>query len=140
MEHQRKCSAKNFNPRSREGSDVEEPEEEEEIIISIHAPAKGATEYIKASGCSQIFQSTLPRRERRSGSQKERRSRHISIHAPAKGATDCKRHSNKEKLFQSTLPRRERPRLRSCLTSPPEFQSTLPRRERRCLIRSACRL
>ena len=32
-----------FNPRSREGSDKNEIEEVEDFIVSIHAPAKGAT-------------------------------------------------------------------------------------------------
>ena len=32
-----------FNPRSREGSDLAEVENADEIAISIHAPAKGAT-------------------------------------------------------------------------------------------------
>ena len=54
-----------FNPRSREGSDQFAGPEEIRKIISIHAPAKGATaeEFIKE------FQKA------------------ISIHAPAKGAT-----------------------------------------------------
>ena len=34
-----------------------------------------------------MFQSTLPRRERRGGDPAERYSRHVSIHAPTKGAT-----------------------------------------------------
>ena len=33
-----------FNPRSREGSDKNEIEEVEDFIVSIHAPAKGATD------------------------------------------------------------------------------------------------
>ena len=35
--------AKNFNPRSREGSDTEKFAELQRELISIHAPAKGAT-------------------------------------------------------------------------------------------------
>ena len=35
---------KHFNPRSREGSDGKEPpSDSDELFISIHAPAKGAT-------------------------------------------------------------------------------------------------
>ena len=77
--------------------------------ISIHAPAKGATSLASALLVAVIFQSTLPRRERRRTGLKSipgrqfqstlpRRERHnslikyrldalISIHAPAKGAT-----------------------------------------------------
>ena len=78
-------------------------------VISIHAPAKGATTRpCKASEKRLIFQSTLPRRER---------------HMLAVGwfAVD---------EFQSTLPRRERRALRRSKLSLSQFQSTLPRRER----------
>ena len=54
-----------FNPRSREGSDDDAPEDTPEVEISIHAPAKGATLYIPMD-VGAI---------------------NISIHAPAKGAT-----------------------------------------------------
>ena len=38
-----KTSGRNFNPRSREGSDIISPTSKDVLIISIHAPAKGAT-------------------------------------------------------------------------------------------------
>ena len=55
-----------FNPRSREGSDLLEQIKILAVKISIHAPARGAT----AVGCNTTipslgFQSTLPRGERR---------------------------------------------------------------------------
>ena len=54
-----------FNPRSREGSDLYKQWNERVQQISIHAPAKGATQvgFLK-SFYSVSFQSTLPRRER----------------------------------------------------------------------------
>ena len=55
----------NFNPRSREGSDMSENGIVFYIAISIHAPAKGATSLNKT-----LIRFIL-----------------ISIHAPAKGAT-----------------------------------------------------
>ena len=82
----------------------------QEINISIHAPAKGATLHMFVGFIIQSFQSTLPRRERhnknylREGTEYfNPRSREgsdngelltyfnygISIHAPAKGATGC---------------------------------------------------
>ena len=77
----------NFNPRSREGSDLMRSVTQKCInCISIHAPAKGAT----------IQQNT------------KRRNTGISIHAPAKGATIDSQISAKVHTFQSTLPRRER--------------------------------
>ena len=54
-----------FNPRSREGSDQNSVATPQEITVSIHAPAKGAT----------VYMSTLSP------------SASVSIHAPAKGAT-----------------------------------------------------
>ena len=63
----RKKAVNDFNPRSREGSDCVKFQKQQRCkIISIHAPAKGATAAGNSSG-------------RYSG---------ISIHAPAKGATD----------------------------------------------------
>ena len=100
-----------FNPRSREGSDEQSfPNLTELLTISIHAPAKGATGlfslwkvdkiisiHAPAKGATitnrklcrhQLFQSTLPRRERQK----------------------CQHHVQELLLFQSTLPRRERQR------------------------------
>ena len=54
----------NFNPRSREGSDICAPLRAASKRISIHAPAKGATRHTQASVGRDTFQSTLPRRER----------------------------------------------------------------------------
>ena len=80
------------------------------LPISIHAPAKGATnDYIDA--CALI---------------------RISIHAPAKGATECIKLFFEEYGFQSTLPRRERLLRQVQSLSAVTFQSTLPRRERPC--------
>ena len=79
---------RNFNPRSREGSDVAHHVHRlDGLDISIHAPAKGATRQV----CTLRHQFD------------------ISIHAPAKGAT-FRRTCTCFQLyaFQSTLPRRER--------------------------------
>ena len=103
---------KDFNPRSREGSDTNDSgiratsskfqstlprrerrftEEEARAIvaISIHAPAKGATFFISTSSLLwDRFQSTLPRRERPKAEKVPLPPIPISIHAPAKGATN----------------------------------------------------
>ena len=60
------CSLQDFNPRSREGSDVYIPLWIHLQHISIHAPARGATPF------GRIFRLFAA----------------ISIHAPARGATD----------------------------------------------------
>ena len=125
----------------------------ERLYISIHAPVKGATQKKMRKAVSNLFQSTLPRRERRGRHDHQRRGGLISIHAPAKGATvrTCRRngrtvHFNPRSRegsdlkisrspptlgFQSTLPRRERRRQMIMVTLTVPFQSTLPRRERR---------
>ena len=61
----RNVKVRYFNPRSREGSDVHGADAACEIVISIHAPAKGATH------CGDYLVMLED----------------ISIHAPAKGAT-----------------------------------------------------
>ena len=78
--------SKNFNPRSRVGSDCISPVNGRKRTISIHAPAWGATE----------------------DDAMEEESETISIHAPAWGATSYTKNSNPFPLFQSTLPRGER--------------------------------
>ena len=63
--HAQAIAKANFNPRSREGSDSAILHHRLHLVISIHAPAKGAT-----------------RQQRQHDSRTA-----ISIHAPAKGAT-----------------------------------------------------
>ena len=76
----------NFNPRSREGSDDDRTQDTVLLDISIHAPARGATDGFVGPCSIARFQSTLPRGERR-----------------IVGPEDAK-----EEKFQSTLPRGER--------------------------------
>ena len=124
-------------------------------MISIHAPARGATIRSTKISMHKKFQSTLPRGERRlggSGCPVDRyhfnpRSREgsdkgyaiianlvaISIHAPARGATLEYDYETKTLTFQSTLPRGERPPLWLRLCPHHLFQSTLPRGERQSL-------
>ena len=97
-----------FNPRSREGSDPIPLRKELDSNISIHAPAKGATNSQKFFLPLPQFQSTLPRRERPTLHYQYFDNHMISIHAPAKGATPSWSIISYLLLFQSTLPRRER--------------------------------
>ncbi len=128
-------------------------------MISIHAPAKGATLIVNEARSILEFQSTLPRRERRGSRLMSTSTVMISIHAPAKGATRPVQVDSVLLQFQSTLPRRERhhliasrpyrlfnfnPRSREGSdvyisvkqTDCTIFQSTLPRRERQHLLTS----
>ena len=77
----------NFNPRSREGSDVYVPHYTDGCpSISIHAPTRGATK----------------------GRDTSYPGLDISIHAPTRGATVILPYTGASIKFQSTLPRGER--------------------------------
>ena len=163
-----------FNPRSREGSDnsvkpfviridsisIHAPASGATVTmvrmakmvkISIHAPASGATLEVVEVVRRRVFQSTLPRVERRATStwsccrrvfqstlpRVERRGKiyvvcsrgAISIHAPASGATVIFPLSSCSVTFQSTLPRVERRRRRTQTNTLYRFPSTLQRVE-----------
>ena len=66
-----------FNPRSHTGSDEKGRALCEEERISIHAPTRGATNYIGQVSEQEIFQSTLPHGERQ---QYYTKISHIFIH------------------------------------------------------------
>ena len=120
-----------FNPRSREGSDDVSKLIILSINISIHAPARGATESAFHQGdLKNLFQSTLPRGERLIELQLHQMHLFISIHAPARGATKDAKSAVDDFKFQSTLPRGERLLAKRNLGKLITFQSTLPRGER----------
>ena len=79
----------NFNPRSREGSDICSTHcQQDSYIISIHAPARGAT----AAIATTARQNTNFNPRSREGSDVTGNPElveftEISIHAPARGAT-----------------------------------------------------
>ena len=122
-----------FNPRSREGSDAAAVVVAHlAFLISIHAPARGATRTIFSHGVhGDEFQSTLPRGERRRQRLDPPRLYRISIHAPARGATEDNAALAIWPRFQSTLPRGERRYSADDMFNMLAFQSTLPRGERR---------
>ena len=78
-----------FNPRTRVGCDLCSSFLHSHIIIvSIHAPAWGATTIVFIDNIIvSTFQSTHPRGVRHRGSPKRGSNRRVSIHAPAWGAT-----------------------------------------------------
>ena len=119
-----------FNPRSREGSDNRAVDMCRNIIISIHAPAKGAT--IERWICAAIssFQSTLPRRERQKDRRQDKKGQNFNPRSREGSDVDCLQENVYLDGFQSTLPRRERQGDRGETGAAGAFQSTLPRRER----------
>ena len=120
-----------FNPRSREGSDIQASSRK--LHVSYFNPrSREGSDYQERPNCivSWEFQSTLPRRERLNygggggnlnqfQSTLPRRERRVDKHGNPHGVE-----------FQSTLPRRERPYTGKTSNAVKQFQSTLPRRER----------
>ena len=101
------------------------------LIVSIHAPTRGATGFPGRFPAMPLFQSTLPRGERRESLISIVFMPFVSIHAPTRGATLP--HLTKRSpyaRFQSTLPRGERHVMRNTRNRLMLFQSTLPRGER----------
>ena len=100
----------NFNPRSREGSDVTNNSNTAFLHYFNPRSREGSDDVEKVKGAQEeLFQSTLPRRERQVRVLCKQGLFTISIHAPAKGATSHKVDSRLPAfIFQSTLPRRER--------------------------------
>ena len=77
----------NFNPRSREGSDEKLNQTTTGLLISIHAPVKGATSILE--NIIIIFPISIhaPVKGATLADIVESWAREISIHAPVKGAT-----------------------------------------------------
>ena len=97
-----------FNPRSREGSDQSCKHITASGIISIHAPAKGATTMLMIVVQVRVISIHAPAKGATGCSMCGFGIHLISIHAPAKGATYLSEEDYAQYTFQSTLPRRER--------------------------------
>ena len=77
----------NFNPRSREGSDPVWDETGSNILISIHAPARGATLGDNSTAIFTTISIHAPARGATNETVTYNDLKNISIHAPARGAT-----------------------------------------------------
>ncbi len=76
-----------FNPRARAGRDLPDTDHGSYSVVSIHAPARGATQIDESSAANKQFQSTRPRGARRLKFINYEALAEVSIHAPARGAT-----------------------------------------------------
>ena len=142
-----------FNPRSHEGSDGSLDLYYNYLLISIHAPTRGATFTRIVHYFHYLFQSTLPRGERphtthsvdgiwdfnprsHEGSDVQKlvdKLSDITDFNPRshEGSDYDKRERlNTDEVFQSTLPRGERRCINDLCIRDTQFQSTLPRGER----------
>jgi len=76
-----------FNPRTRKGCDQRHPRRRLRQQVSIHAPARGATQYNELKSYIEEFQSTHPQGVRLVLCKLYTLFNRVSIHAPARGAT-----------------------------------------------------
>ena len=127
----RSIYTQSFNPRSREGSD-EKDRSELLNVQSFNPRSREGSDPGTGKNLAPkvVFQSTLPRRERRIEPGCICIVPHVSIHAPAKGATGAIPDNYAD--ISGFNPRSREGSDVSIITSRPvvEFQSTLPRRER----------
>ena len=95
----------NFNPRSREGSDLHPLPANKGIVYFNPRSREGSdSEADYTQNEDYVFQSTLPRRERHARSLIPCLHHLISIHAPAKGATGQQRLSAPETCISIHAP------------------------------------
>ena len=143
----------NFNPRSREGSDYDDYALMCGVDISIHAPAKGATDSPGYDAgrkghfnprsregsdvCDKLyqldlaeFQSTLPRRERPSNRRRMGRTKYFNPRS-REGSDYFSVEAQKYPDISIHAPAKGATYNMAAQTNILQFQSTLPRRERR---------
>ena len=77
-----------FNPRARTGRDLARELQYRKIMVSIHAPARGATRTLLHSPAYLKFQSTRPHGARRRR-KKQRRKIVLSFNPRARTGRDC---------------------------------------------------
>ena len=110
-----------FNPRAREGRDCMRRSKSNRCCVSIHAPAKGATDTGKPEVAHVRSFNPRAREGRDCEGAIKRSSVCVSIHAPAKGATLSMCCRSLITLFQSTRPRRARLRPSASRQPPTGF-------------------
>ena len=99
----------NFNPRSREGSDIK-LFQHSNVLDYFNPRSREGSDYTRAASAKHSDYFNPRSREGSDDAEVEAvNSAKISIHAPAKGATKPRGACLFPKRFQSTLPRRERP-------------------------------
>jgi len=94
-----------FNPRTRAGCDQRNPRCVSPSDVSIHAPARGATNNSRIDRYFLCVSIHAPARGATAYRIAFQNSPLVSIHAPARGATATTIVSDRSKKFQSTHPR-----------------------------------
>ena len=127
-----------FNSRPSARGDVLVHHNPTKLIISIHAPPRGATSNSLRASAMLLFQFTLLREGRRKGwNDAKGKAAEISIHAPPRGATQglerCKGKGSRD--FNSRPSARGDKRRRSSRKSSGNFNSRPSARgDKRCKI------
>ena len=120
-----------FNPRSYKRSDESASHFWHKVIISIHAPTRGATQFLWMHLLVHLFQSTLLQEERPQDNMVMQIGKMISIHAPTRGAT-CQPYTPSHScLISIHAPTRGATPAIFDKTTGEQFQSTLLQEERR---------
>ena len=98
-----------FNPRTRTGCDKVYINQIVKSIVSIHAPARGAT--LPATQKTVFYSVSIhaPARGATNEINIQTPQINVSIHAPARGATSLYAHNSEILVFQSTHPHGVRP-------------------------------
>ena len=128
-------AALRFNPRARAGRDADDFAAIAEGLVSIHAPARGATE--RGGDLDRVRSVSIhaPARGATNAPKSSRASRIVSIHAPARGATRPALRLLAHALVSIHAPARGATDVGDMKVYPIEFQSTRPRGARRERIR-----
>ena len=131
-----KTTLDDFNPRSRKGSDdIASSYPYAMVIISIHAPARGATSIMVAKVEFWIISIHAPARGATVDLTSIACTAPISIHAPARGATrSCAPESYRDNISIHAPARGATGRV-NCYQCTKRFQSTLPQGERRYSVK-----
>ena len=93
-----------FNPRTHTGCDIEWSSVVISVLVSIHAPTRGATATTTDTKPERKFQSTHPHGVRLIVRVIRQRNLQVSIHAPTRGATSPSWLNCLRQRFQSTHP------------------------------------
>ena len=115
-----------FNPRARTGRDVRLHAVRGCEVVSIHAPARGATPDGGAYSYEALFQSTRPHGARPGSRSAGRRCGGFNPRARTGRDVGGRVHFEIDLVFQSTRPHGARPALNSRKPASLQFQSTRP--------------
>ncbi len=123
----RSAATQGFNPRAREGRDVDQRQQGHGDDVSTHAPARGATSRYQAPPAVVLFQPTRPRGARPTASGVSGVSSEFQPTRPRGSRPGVPATPALLNRFQPTRPRGARPELGLKPLQAMQFQPTRPR-------------